>query len=343
MTIPAQHNPYGVFVPRSRQSLPHAPARPMDDHPLVPWDDTSHIEQWVDVDHAQEQLDAFRLCLDRLPELVNDGVDHGRLVVVTGPAGMGKTTLIHRCVHEARQYIAQLAPEAEGEPAPLTDVVAMAAGYDNNGKAISTDENGDFASTPAINSTIRDKVVAALGKHFTNLDPAISQEAPAKAFSAISTLLFRQDALLFVIVPHIDWRDAGVRTKFLKTCLKHAQSRIVLFVEISHGTDEPAAEVVKELLPHPAVTHLALERLREEDRARFSRSARSGHPDPDHTLLNGWNPADVRELRQVYHATAERQIREGRPVRITADELREHTGGLDLATLRRDPPPAHHP
>ncbi|WP_369245430.1 hypothetical protein [Streptomyces sp. R41] len=354
MTAPIQDNPYGVYVPGSRQSLPGFVVPPRADHPLVPWEDESHAGQWVDVDHAREQLDLFEQCLLRLADLVTPGVDQGRLVVVTGPVGMGKTTLIHQCIYRAREYIRQL-NEAAGTPqpgarGPLGQLVAMTAGYGNDGRAISVDENGDFASTPAINATIRDKVVARLRTHFAGiaLDPAMSQEAPFKAFGAISALLAQQDALLFAVVPHIDWKDVGVRTRFLKTCLSHAQSRIVLLVEVSHGTTETADEVVAELLPNDAVTHLALGSLRPEDTVKFSQSVRSGHPDPDDApprnpatagdellrVHQQWQPADVRELRRVFHAVAEGQRHSGR-VRITADDLRQHTSGGSGPDLRR--------
>ncbi|AVH59645.1 MULTISPECIES: ATP-binding protein [Streptomyces] len=362
MTMPIPDNPYGVYVPGSRQSLPGLAVPPRDDHPLVPWEDESHAGQWVDVDHAREQLDHFQKhCLDRLPDLVEPGVDQGRLVVVTGPAGMGKTTLIHHCIYRAGQFIARLNDLARTAPPgtrrPPRHIVAMTAGYGNDGRAISIDEHGDFASTPAINATIRDKVVATLRTHFTGamLDQVMSQDSPVKAFSAISTLLAQQDALLFVVVPHIDWKDEIVRTKFLKTCLSHAQTRVVLLVEVSHGTTETARKVVEELLPSAVVTHLALGGLGPEDTVKFSQSTRSGHPDPDSAptrvpqtdrdeLLRAheqWQPADVRELRQVFHAVAERQRHTGRSVRITAAELRQHTAGRpgpDLATLRREPP-----
>ncbi|WP_330303422.1 MULTISPECIES: hypothetical protein [unclassified Streptomyces] len=361
MNAPIQDNPYGVYVPGSRQSLPGFAVPPRDDHPLVPWEDESHAGQWVDVDHAREQLDLFEQCLLRLADLVTPGVDQGRLVVVTGPVGMGKTTLIHQCIYRAGQYIARLNELVRTAPPgtrrPPRHIVAMTAGYGNDGRAISIDENGDFASTPTINATIRDKVVATLRTQLAGagLDPALSQESPLKAFNAISALLAQHDALLFAVVPHIDWKDVGVRTRFLKTCLSHAQSRIVLLVEVSHGTTETANEVVAELLPSAAVTHLALGSLRPEDTLKFSQSARSGHPDPDSApprtaqglrdeLLRAheqWQPADVRELRRVFHAVAEGQRHAGRPVRITADELTRHTSGRsgpDLATLRRTTP-----
>ncbi|MFI8261986.1 hypothetical protein [Streptomyces sp. NPDC085665] len=340
MTVPPQHNPYSVRVPKKRQALRNAESPPRVDYPLVPWSETSHCEQWVDVDHAKAQVDTFRTWLERLPDVVDGGVDYGSLVVVTGPIGMGKTTLIHRCVHEAQKHIERMDPDP-----PLNQVVAMTAGYDNIGDVISLDDNGRFATVPAINAGIVKQVVGELRTKLAHVDTGISKWPPGEAFEAISELLEQQDALLFVIVPHIAWKDPGVRSEFLLTCLKHARSRIVLFVEISHGGTDRAKEVVKEVGRHPAVTHLELGHLKGEDRVAFGQAARSGHPDPDATLLTGWEPADVRELRMVYHAAAEHQIRAGEPVRITARELSHHAERLRrearedlLGALARDSP-----
>ncbi|MFJ3928349.1 hypothetical protein [Streptomyces sp. NPDC090022] len=346
MTVPNQHNPYGVRVPTKKQGLKNVASPPRDDHPLVPWSEAGHSEQWVDVDHAKAQVDVFRKWLDTLPEVVDGGVDHGCLVVVTGPIGMGKTSLIHRCVHEAREYIGRLNPEP-----PLKHFVAMTAGYGNNGRAISTDDDGNFAPTRLINSRILKQIVGELRKQQTKVDAGLPKEPPGDAFTTISELLEAQDALLFVIVPHIAWKDTGARTRFLKTCLSHARSRIVLFVEVSLGEAEEARHVTRELR-HPAVTHLALGHLKDEDRVTFHQSARSGHPDPDASLLTGWEPTDVRELRQVYHAVAEHQIRNEQPVRITAEHLRQQAEALNQEARRRllgepspdpDPEPAPDP
>ncbi|MFE7956045.1 ATP-binding protein [Streptomyces sp. NPDC057413] len=345
-------NPFGVYVPGSRGHLPGFPAVPRDDHPLVPWAEEEHAGQWVDVDHVRQQLEEFRRCLDRLPEMIMPHVDRGHLVVVTGPVGMGKTTLIHQCIHLAHQYLADLDEQAHGTPAyeqgwrPPRPVVAMTGGYVNYGNDVSWDERGDFAETPGINAAIRDKIAEALRGYFPGVpfDPVIDGGDVHKAFSAISALLAQQNCLLFAIVPHIDWRDAGgeVRGKFLRTCLRHAQSRIVLFVEISHQHPHTAHEVVGDLLPFPEVTHLSLGSLTPEDPVKFTEAVRGGHPAVDDTPPPApdvaWELLDVRQLRKECFEAAERQRRQGGRVRVTAADLRAPT--LDPAALGRSTAPA---
>ena len=138
-------------------------------------------------------------------------------------------------------------------PAPPTEITfrgqrMVLAGLENPLR-----HEGDFAETPGINAAIRDKIVDTLHRQFPQvpLDPDLTGDNIPRAFNGISTLLKEQNSLLFVIVPHIDWRNPGgdVRSKFLKTCLKHAQSRIVLFVEISHQNPRTAGEVVNMTTP----------------------------------------------------------------------------------------------
>ncbi|ELP68575.1 ATP-binding protein [Streptomyces turgidiscabies] len=347
-------NPFGVFLPDIRDLLPAGHARPMDDHPLVPWKDGSHAHQWVDVDHAREQFDLFEQCLRaQLTGLLLPDV-RGHLVVVTGPVGMGKTTLIHRCVHRAHEYFQELARrfrEQERSHLAPRPIVAMAGGYVNGGEDVSWDGSGHFVSTQKINAAIRNKLVETLEKEFPGvpLDPSVTGDDIRAAFRGISRLLTRQNGLLFAIIPHIDWRDAGgeVRTDFLKTWLSHAQSRIVLFVEMSHQDPDTAGEVIAGLPTGKAVTHLSLGSLATEDTVKFTEAVRGGHPDggnapPPPPAIPGrggdanlWRFADVRYLRQQCFRIAEEQrLTDGR-VRVTADHLTPPD--LGLADMGRPP------
>ena len=352
-------NPFGVFLPEVRDLLPVGHARPRADHPLVPWKDESHTHQWVDVDHAGQQLDRFEQCLrDELPGLLLPK-ERGHLIVVTGPVGMGKTTLIHRCVQRAHEYLQELSRHFEEQARPNLaprPVVAMAGGYKNGGEEVSWDGRGNFADTQEINAAIRDKLVETLEEEFpgVSLDPSVTGDDVRGAFSSISKLLAQQNSVLFAIVPHIDWRDAGgeVRTNFLKTWLSHAQSRIVLFVEISHQNPRTAGEVIAGLPTNTAVTHLSLGSLATEDTVKFTEAARGGHPDPEDApplpaipgqgqgpgqgpapAQDPWRHADVRYLRQECFRVAERQRLAGGRVRVTAADLAAPT--LDSADLGR--------
>ncbi|WP_416983338.1 ATP-binding protein [Streptomyces sp. T028] len=345
MTEPVPDNPYGVHVPGSRDLLPWLTPRPVDDHPLVPWAEESHTGLWVDVDHARDRVGQFAQWLDRLPEVILPHVDNGHLVVVTGPVGMGKTTLIHQCVHLARQRLADYAQRAAAAPRkpgvirPPQPLVAMTAGYDNRDDRFSRDKRGQRA-VDEINRELRDRVVDALSGRLPDspLAHIRAQTDVYQAFLSLSTLLAEQDALLLVIVPHMDWRDerGGVRTDFLRTCLRHARSRIVLFVEVSHHDPQQAHQVVEEIWGNPALTHLSLGSLTPEDTVKFSQSTRGAHPDPEPPLsphADAWVSSDVRQLRKRCFSLAEEQRQRGAPVLVSPADLGEPA--LDLAAMAR--------
>ncbi|MFI2431929.1 hypothetical protein [Streptomyces sp. NPDC018693] len=359
MTQSVQANPYGVYVPGSRSHLSwlSTPLPPLDDHPLVPWEEPSHAGQWVGVDHAEEQVRKFEECLGLLPEMILPQVDRGHVVVVTGPVGMGKTTLIHRCVHLMRERLSEYAARAEGGAAgpdairPPEPVVVMTGGYRNHADSVSVDERGRFATTEGINGAIRKKIVTELERRFTD---AVKGRVPTdgdvfEAFAEISTILAEQDAMLLALVPHMGWRDdmGSVRTEFLRSCLRHARSRIVLFVEVGHHDPRTAHDdVIAVLGDQPALTHLSLGSLTPEDTVKFSQAARAGHPDPDAPLPavdaprdpDAWSRSDVRQLRKTCFSVAEEQRTTHGRIRVTASDLPPPVPDLASMTRRRSGP-----
>ncbi|MFG2054631.1 hypothetical protein ACGFI9_11440 [Micromonospora sp. NPDC048930] len=70
---------------------------------LQPWGYPEHEKLYLAVDQTQQAYERF---IDFLPPMRRDGKHPGRLVVVTGERGSGKTSLIHRCVHRLQQALA---------------------------------------------------------------------------------------------------------------------------------------------------------------------------------------------------------------------------------------------
>ncbi|MEU1102682.1 ATP-binding protein [Streptomyces tibetensis] len=357
MTSSDWANPYGVRKPYGANGADHgdhggkARASLSADHPLVPWKQPDHLHQWVDVDHSREELDRFGTSWPPLGELLDGSSGHGRVVIVSGPPGMGKTSLIHRCIHEVRQRVAAAAAWA-GDPLP---VCVPTAGLANDGRRISVDPDGAFAPTSLINARIRREIAKSLRLHDfpeSRVQSIVAEEDPFQAYSDMSELLVQHNALLLAVIPHIRWNDAALRARFLSTCLSNAHTRIVLFVEVSHGAAETAREVAATLSDSAAVTHLALRELNSEDIWRFSHSARAsddgpnGLVKPDRSSLmaahSEWRPSDVRELRTVFHSAADALRSAPYPWPIDADALRPHwerrRAGRD-ALLRAPIPP----
>ncbi|GAB3009261.1 hypothetical protein GCM10027184_79030 [Saccharothrix stipae] len=71
--------------------LPGWESTPM--RPLRPWHRPSHRDYYVAVDGAEEAFQQFRQDMGDLAVLL----EYGRLVLVTGESGCGKTALVNRC------------------------------------------------------------------------------------------------------------------------------------------------------------------------------------------------------------------------------------------------------
>ncbi|MFJ4535174.1 hypothetical protein ACIP39_04240 [Streptomyces tibetensis] len=350
-------NPYGVRKPYGLNGTNHgdqgvlAGATFSADHPLVPWKQPDHMQQWVDVDHSGAQLERFVADWPSLHELLaHEDSGDGRVVIVSGPPGMGKTSLIHRCIHEAQQQVAKAAAGA-GDPRA---VFVPTAGLVNDGRRISVGPDGSFAPIELINTRIRKEIAKGLLRHAFpegRVQSIIEEEDPFQAYSDMKDLLAQHNALLFAVIPHIRWNDVDLRSDFLRSCLSAAPPRIVLFVEVSHGAAETGREVAATLSGSAAVTHLALHGLNSEDIWRFSRSARAsdggpnGLVEPDRSSLmaahSEWRPSDVRELRAVFHSAADALRSAPHPWPIDADALRPHweRRRAGRASLLRDPIP----
>lgn len=63
--------------------------------PLCPWKHDKHADLYVDVNHTNAAFEQFVGQIEPLHNLLDDG----RLVLVTGESGCGKTALINRCAH----------------------------------------------------------------------------------------------------------------------------------------------------------------------------------------------------------------------------------------------------
>lgn len=61
---------------------------------LCPWEHASHRELYVDLDNAGQAFEEFVGAMGDLATVL----EYGRLVLVTGESGCGKSALVHRCV-----------------------------------------------------------------------------------------------------------------------------------------------------------------------------------------------------------------------------------------------------
>jgi hypothetical protein len=125
MTSPKAGADEPMTTPKTRPwlnpfPLPGWQRTPM--RPLCPWRDTQHRDYYVRVDDGDFQYDDFTQQMGDLSALLAEG----RLVLVTGESGCGKTALVHRCadwvVREVERQGGEggLGPEARGLVLDLT-------------------------------------------------------------------------------------------------------------------------------------------------------------------------------------------------------------------------------
>jgi hypothetical protein len=89
---PAAPEPEKMAIPPNPFVLPTMEPNPLQ--PLVPWKVPEHGDYYVPVDDTQTAYDRFQAAVYH-PQTLRD---HGRLVVVLGSTGCGKTSVLARCV-----------------------------------------------------------------------------------------------------------------------------------------------------------------------------------------------------------------------------------------------------
>lgn len=149
--------------------------------PLRPWK-YDHERYYHPVDNTQTAFDKFR---SFLPNPGAELVDRGRLVVVTGGTGCGKSSLIHRCVHELRKRTA----------CKVVDLT-MVSSIDADGKQLS--EKGVQTYLDRLAHTF----LTELSNQFEHVPRPGSEAGPAEStYRMASAHLSEAQAVAAVILP----------------------------------------------------------------------------------------------------------------------------------------------
>jgi hypothetical protein len=261
--------------------------------PLVPWCIEGHEDLWVELKHVPVAVHTFRNQLVQVARNITPDRDgRGHLVVVSGLPGTGKSSLLHRCVHEfvsgledpkggdddrpdAQPRDESSKPWCRREPSGAVSVVPV-TGVRNNGRDLESSPSG-HTEAPEL-STVIDRifrtVVKALRKTpgFAEVcGPEIDSTDHFDSWHALTDALAQLGRRLAVIIPHIKWEDQDSRWAFLRFCHQKADRGVVFFVETEYTGLEKEIDLIFDETQLRGVTHLKTGRLAREDWGRYLR------------------------------------------------------------------------
>ncbi|MCK1821720.1 ATP-binding protein [Streptomyces sp. XM83C] len=307
--------------------------------PLAPWYIQGHETLWVDIDSTPEALKTFRERLIPMVHRIRPGSEgHGHLVVVSGSSGTGKTSLLHRCVHELVQLL-------DGEPAGIGDdgdasgsgqpplwkrrpparsaFIVTLDGSGNDGHGIGS-RPGRTPLVPQFDMVVERvfRVVAAELGHQPGFVTGVDE--PFLTWRALTDRLEVLGRRLVVIVPHIPWNDADLSRRFLRFCHDRASRGVVFFVETTHTGVEDDLAIFGER-ERKSITHIQTHQLRADDWAKYLELWMALRDVPAPTIDID---EDVLEYRPEPWALASISTLQDCLRRVVEDALRHNAGHL---------------
>lgn len=206
--------------------------------PLCPWRHQAHDKLYVDVNHT---LAAFQKYTRRMSAVENLRED-GRLVLVTGESGCGKTALINRCAHWTRDQL---------------------AGHGVRGEIVDLTRDGSQQSVEERMGLVAERLVDELA-HNGVLPPAVHEGIrglpPSRLYAGLGNAL-PADVVLIVLLPPAEVVREVVAYAGL------ARRRVLFFAESSYF-DHAQISRVRESSPEPPVL-LSVGPLNPGDVRRF--------------------------------------------------------------------------
>ncbi|MEU0893816.1 hypothetical protein [Streptomyces massasporeus] len=211
---------------------------------------------------------------------------------MSGLPGTGKSSLLHRCVHEfvsgledpkggdddrsdAEPRDESSKPWCRREPSGAVSVVPV-TGVRNNGRDLESSPSG-HTEAPEL-STVIDRIFRTVVKALRQTPgfaevcgPEIDSTDHFDSWHALTDALAQLGRRLAVIIPHIKWEDQDSRWAFLRFCHQKADRGVVFFVETEYTGLEKEIGLIFDETQLRGVTHLKTGRLAREDWGRYLR------------------------------------------------------------------------
>ncbi len=224
----------------------------LDTRPLCPWETSEHENFYAPVDHTEQ---AFLEFLSHLQNQ-NNLISTGKVVLITGPGGSGKTSLTHRCAWAARRAYSDAGSPQIVEIFNLTG--EGDAGLDSVARARHVCSR--LSDELRFRHIFSDLTVDELERR---------ADDPSKFYPYLSRLLKDKEAVSLILLPPSEVAEE------VQSYNSYAQGMILFFCESSYTS-------VSEMDLKPGVKpifHLKLGELDETDGWTFvqHRIARASH------------------------------------------------------------------
>ncbi|WP_367137567.1 hypothetical protein [Saccharothrix sp. HUAS TT1] len=235
--------------------LPGWEGTPM--RPLRPWHRPAHRSYYVPVDNAEGAFDKFRQEMGDLTGLL----EYGRLALVTGESGCGKTALVNRC---ADWVVAELAGLG------LRGVVLDLTGCLPTDQELSIDQR-----TALVCDQMFDELVDHGALRPENEDRlAGARDVPRRVFPRLGRAL-RADIALVVLLPSPN----ELVDEVIRYARVLSSAKVLFLTESAYlGTDE-VADLLRQLEAWVPPITLQLGSLHPGDAERFTKDRLSRHTD----------------------------------------------------------------
>lgn len=283
--------------------LPDWSRTPM--RPLCPWKIPHHRSYYVPVDHTEFQYEDFIQQMGDLGALLAEG----RLVLVTGESGCGKTALVHRCADwvvqevERRRESHELGPNARGLVLDLTGCLP-------DGPAQSIEDRAAYVCDELFGRLVDSEALRP--QAVAQLSP--DRDRPHRIYPRLGAAL-AEDLVLVVLLP----TPGELAAEVVRYARAFAGPKVLFLTESDLLDPDEVADIVRQLEAWVPPVALHVGALEEGDARMFAQDRLKRHSkvgvyprmsDEAIDFLSGWAKS-VAQLQRTLHGTYESRRNRG--------------------------------